>query len=135
LTIQPSSKKGGRAVKLTQDILDRYKGGQLEIHDPHEGYLGRGEIAHISLDADVVEVVFSWRAELLGYPQSSTHWVSTTELNYTIRLMDYNYSDIGLRRIWLSSRYADQTVTLTFYMPGEPGLHLADVEEHGVVRT
>jgi hypothetical protein len=115
-------------VELTQDTLDRYEGGQLEIHDPRRGYLSRGEIDGISLNGADVRITFTWRAERRGYPQASGHWANDTELSYTVSLSDFSYSEIGLRRVCLSSQTPDDAVTLTFYMQGEPGLDPAEVD-------
>ena len=120
-------------MQLTNDLLSRYVGGQMEIQNPKEGYLYRGEIATIILesghapDDQILKVTFKWVAKGEGYPPLPNHWVRHSCLDYSASLMIYSVSDIGGGRINLNGWIVGENVTI--FPPDGSKLDLSKVEK------
>lgn len=71
-------------MQLTQAILDRYQGGQLEIQNQDEGYLYRGEVERAWIQGDDLCVRFVWFAKGEGYPPLPKRWVNDGRLDYKV---------------------------------------------------
>jgi len=69
---------------LTTEVLSRFVSGQLEIHNPNEHYLYRGEVAEIQIDENgTLKVKFAWQAKMAD----TGRWTTTDEdLNYGVSL-------------------------------------------------
>lgn len=88
---------------LTKEVISRYKNGQLEIQNQSEGYLYRGEIKNIEIQANDgradLRVEFRWMAKFV-----EGEWVNSPEnLKYVISLSLYVAFDIDLGRVALES--------------------------------
>lgn len=57
-------------IELTQTVLTPYIGGQLEIQNPRENYLYRGEVQEVHIDGSTLQVVFKWLAKMGDEPCS-----------------------------------------------------------------
>jgi hypothetical protein len=107
-------------IYLTQAILASYIGGQIEIQNPAEGYLYRGEISQASLTQEDTElnIKMAWMAKGEGYPQIPFRWVESNELTYGLSLQICQISDIGPgseggnTRIQLNVSITGETVVL-----------------------
>lgn len=67
-------------MELTNDALARYVRGQLEIHNPSEHYLYRGEIERAWLDEKGdLRVLFKWCAKMEG-----DKWQADPVLDYHV---------------------------------------------------
>ncbi len=121
-------------MELTTEMLARFVGGQVEIQNPGEGYIYRGEVLTIGVVNDDLTVTFSWLAKGEGYPPLSTSWVKDDRLDYAAGLSIYAVSNIGPSgedvgggdRICLRSQIVGETVIL--YPPDGSKLDPADVK-------
>ncbi|HEU0050910.1 MAG TPA: hypothetical protein VFQ60_02520 [Patescibacteria group bacterium] len=119
---------------LTTEMVERFKGGQMEIQNSDDGYLYRGEIETIVVEENELRVKFAWLAKGEGFPPIPRKWVKDDRLDYTASLEIYAASDIGPSghdvggdsRICLSSFMAGETVIL--YPPNGSKLDPAKVE-------
>jgi hypothetical protein len=112
-------------MELTQEILDRFKGGQAEIQNEGEGYLYRGEIADIYVsDDNTLNIHFVWLGKM--DPPMSGRWVNDTTLGYAASLEIYSVSDIGNGRIALNGFINNELTVL--YPPDGSKLDPAKVE-------
>ncbi len=98
-------------MDLSGKVRD-YVGGQMEVQNPVEGYLFRGEIETISADNAELKIRFKWVAKGEGYPPLPKRWVKSDQLDYEARLGIYQISDIGDGRIALLSPITNETVVL-----------------------
>lgn len=80
-------------MKLTTAVLAPYVGGQMEIQNPNEGYIYRGEIKTIVVENDTVKAEFAWLGKGKGFPP--TGWVKDDNLTYAASLDIYTASNIG----------------------------------------
>ena len=104
-------------MQLTQEILARYIGGQIEVQNPIEGYLYRGEVATITVEGDTPEdatlkVTLNWMAEGEGFPQFQRPPVNYDNREYAASLIIYAVSDIGDGRLCLNSPITGELVVL-----------------------
>lgn len=127
-------------MELSTGVLAAYVGGQMEIQNPGEGYLYRGEIAAIEVKGDNPEeqelvAQFKWLAKGEGYPPLPTSWVKADRLDdYVARLMIYAVTNIGPSgdeigggdRLCLNSSIVGETVIL--FPPDGSKLDPATVE-------
>jgi hypothetical protein len=113
-------------MELTSDIVDRYKGGQMEIQNQGEGYLYRGEIEDIYVSGENLTVKFAWRAKAKGFPVLVEGWVNDDEdLGYTANLTLYA-ATINNDRLILSSPIIGEMVAI--FPPGGSRIDPARVE-------
>lgn len=82
-------------MELTAQLVERFKGGQLEIQNEREGYLYRGEIETITIENDSLRVRFAWLAKGEGYPPTPKRWVNHKNLNYEPTLFGSSINNIG----------------------------------------
>ncbi|MFA6536279.1 MAG: hypothetical protein WCT25_02475 [Candidatus Paceibacterota bacterium] len=109
-------------MRLTTQTVARFIGGQMEIQNPSEGYLYRGEIqtATVEESANELHVRFAWLAKGEGFPPLPKSWVNAPEdLDYSASLEIYTVSDIGPsghidgdHRLCLNSSITGETVIL-----------------------
>lgn len=115
----------------TQDV-ERFKGGQMEIQNPNEGYMYRGEVESIAVANDALQVKFAWVAKGEGYPPLPNKWVKGDNLDYAASLEIYGVSNIGPSaegggdRLCLNSFIVGETVVL--FPPDGSKLDQAKVE-------
>lgn len=90
-------------VTLTQELVDRYVGGQLEVLNRYESYIARGEITAVALtnnnDSQYVTVTLEWYARLTG----TSRWELIEPKPYRVSLKVFTPSDIGDGRVYLTS--------------------------------
>ena len=82
-------------MRLTNEIVAQYVGGQMEIQNQGEGYLYRGEIKSIAVENNELKVKFAWLAKGEGFPPLPKKWVKDDRLDYAASLEIYSASDIG----------------------------------------
>ena len=99
-------------MELTQEILDRMVGGQLEAQNRNENYLFRGEISAIKLEGegDSLKLVvnFSWFAEM----GPDHEWAVAETKPYEVSLLIYSVSFISDERIFLRSWIVGENTTI-----------------------
>lgn len=107
-------------MQLTNEVANRYAGGQIEVQNAAEGYLYRGEIATIAVegagDAATLKVSLNWMVKADGFPPAVQRWVPVDTRDYTASLVIYTASDIGDGRLSLSSFMVGETTIL--FPPG-----------------
>jgi len=71
---------------VTQEDLQVYVRGQMEIQNPTEGYLCRGEIAEIKLGEENFTVRLAWLAMKRGRPPlyADGQWEPQQDLDYEV---------------------------------------------------
>lgn len=99
-------------MELDTETARRYIGGQLEVQNPGEGYLYRGEIADASVENNEFRVRLAWNAKGEGFPPLQERWVKSEILDYSASLEIYAVSDIGDGRICLNSSIVGETTIL-----------------------
>ena len=114
-------------MELTNEIVGRYVGGQMEILNPREGYMRRGEIAEIGIEGENLKVRFSWLAKGEGYPPLPKKWVNDDTLDFGINLTMCGVSDsFGEARIAINDTITGELSML--FLPGGSKLDPAQVE-------
>src|SRR3989344_5277936 len=121
-------------MQLTTQAVERFKGGQMEIQNPNEGYMYRGEVETIGVENNELKVKFAWLAKGEGFPPIPKKWVKDDRLDYSASLEIYAVSDIrssghdtgGDSRICLNSFIVGETVVL--FPPNGSKLDPAKVE-------
>jgi hypothetical protein len=113
-------------MELTQEMADRFVGGQLEVQNRNENYLYRGEIATVKITGDdantrSLTVTFNWFAQM----QEDFKWSGSEPTPYTVSLLIYSVSDIGDGRLSLYSYITGETTVL--FPPGGSKLDPAKV--------
>lgn len=115
-------------MKLTTEMLQKYVGGQLEIQNPAEDYLYRGEIAAVEVIADhedkehkTLKVKLAWSAKM----GEDGLWHSDNNLDYAVSLLIYFPSDVGGNRISLNCPYNGERAT--FFPPDGTKLDRSEV--------
>lgn len=99
-------------MALTSEMLARFVGGQMEVQNPIEGYLYRGEIAQVDVKGRSLVVKFSWFAKGEGYPPFPEKWVKNEILDYAASLEIYHVVDSDPKRICLQSHITNEIVVL-----------------------
>ena len=103
-------------MKLTSETAARYAGGQIEVQNPNEGYIYRGEIATITVEGDgddaTLKVTLNWMAKGVGYPPFPYRWVNDDRRTYVASLVIYSISDVGDCRLALNSSLGGETTVL-----------------------
>lgn len=123
-----------KVIELTTQVLERFKGGQMEIQNEGEGYIYRGEVETIVVESDELVVKFAWVARGEGFPPLPKKWVKDDDLDYAASLEIYTVGDIGPggpevggdSRLCLMSPITGETVVL--YPPNGSKLDRAKVE-------
>jgi hypothetical protein len=82
-------------MQLTTELVKRFIGGQMEIQNPNQEYLYRGEIKLIVVEEGDLKVVFSWLAKGEGFPPIPKKWVKDDMDRYAVSLVVCSVSDIG----------------------------------------
>ncbi len=126
-------------MQLTQEMLARYVGGQMEIQNQIERYMFRGEIAQVTLEGDELKVRFAWFAKGEGYPPLPKRWVNDERLDYGLTVLEGFTAiedigpgaDGGSNRIVINSMVSSEHVV--FFPPDGSKLDPAVVE--GLVLT
>ena len=118
-------------MRLTTAEVERFIGGQIEIHNQNEGYLYRGEIAAAVVENDEFHVKCAWLGKGEGFPSLPPRWVKDDNLDYAASLEIYAASDIGPgteggNRLCLQSAIVGETVVL--FPPDGSKLDRAKVE-------
>lgn len=111
-------------MELNAEVLARHKGGQLEIQNPRDGYIYRGEIDEATLEDGDVKVKFKWCAKGNDFPPTS--WVKEEMPEYSASLMIYQVSEIGDGRLAIASFVTHELAI--FFLPGGSALDPARVE-------
>ena len=99
-------------MEVTNEILARFVGGQMEIQNQGEGYLYRGEVEAIAVEDNELQAKFTWLAKGEGFPPLPKKWVKDDQLDYAASLEIYTPSDIGDGRLCFNSSIVGETVVL-----------------------
>ena len=100
-------------MELTQQILSRFVGAQLEIQSPKEDFIFRGQIGEIKLtgrsDAQQLTIMFDWLARMTD----DSEWEVVAEPGpYSISMMIYEVTFIGGERLHFSSSILGENATM-----------------------
>lgn len=110
-------------MEITQELLDKYIGGQLILVSVEGGYLTRGEINKIELRGQFGEqelwMSFSWVSRNTGRPNAPTYdWVRVDEpRELFFKISDREVADEGDGRI--SFWYPVLAETATLILPND----------------
>ncbi|MEK6889956.1 MAG: hypothetical protein AABX35_02095 [Nanoarchaeota archaeon] len=102
-------------TQLTNEYLRRFAGGQLEVQNPVEEYLFRGEIETANIDKGDLVVKLKWNAIGVGYPPLPNKWVKDTDdshLNYRASLDAYLVTEMSEQRTILNSPVVNEIAAL-----------------------
>ena len=121
-------------MRLTTDLLKLYVGGQMEIQNPDEEYIYRGEVKTIVVANNELQVTFVWLAKGEGFPPIPQKGGRDDRLDYAASLEVYSASNIGPGggdvvggdRLCLNSSIVGETVVL--FPPDGSKLDPAKVE-------
>jgi hypothetical protein len=121
--------KGADMTKqLTKEDVTPYVGGQIEIQNPNEGYIFRGEILTITIngegDSAVLSVTLSWMARGIGLPPIG--WETDDELDYGLGLAMSVTSRLSDARLRVKPSIIGEIIVL--FPPGGSRLDPALVE-------
>ena len=94
------------------NIVKSYTGGQMEIQNPSEKYLYRGEIKSIDVVKTDLVVKFSWLAKGVGYPPIPQNWVKDNRLDYSACLEIYQQVELNDKRFCMNSPITNEIVIL-----------------------
>ena len=98
-------------MELDSIVLEKYHGGQMEVQNPVEKYLYRGEIESITVEENELRVKYAWVARGEGYPPLPNKWVKDSHVNYNASLEIYSVKDEG-NRIIMQSHITNEIVVL-----------------------
>lgn len=82
-------------LTLTNELVQEFVGGQMEIQNAGEGYHYRGEIETIAVEEGELRVRFKWCAKGEGGPPLPDKWVNEENLDYGVSLEICAVSNIG----------------------------------------
>ncbi|MFA5051794.1 MAG: hypothetical protein WC544_01880 [Patescibacteria group bacterium] len=82
-------------MQVTTQLVQGYIGGQLEIHDPDEDKLFRGEIEDIDVRSGILFVVFTWVARCLGPSADQARWYKYHHHEHECPLAEFTAANIG----------------------------------------
>ena len=100
-------------MKLTEDILAKFFGGDIEVQSVNENYCFRGRIKAVEVKNNVFTVKLEWLAENEGGSSNpSSKWKLDKRVNYEATLDIYSVSDIGEGRLMLNSVLVGENVVL-----------------------
>ena len=108
-------------MQLTTENLAQFAGGQLEVQNPSENYLYRGEIESVVVEDGDVKVRFVWCAK-----GKEGGWINDDNLDYGASTMIYRAQEIGNGRLAMSSFITGETAV--FFPPDGSKLDPAKVE-------
>jgi hypothetical protein len=121
-------------VRLTNDLLCGFVGGQMEIQNSNENYIFRGEIKTIAVVGENLVAKFAWLAKGKGDLPMIEGWVKDDDLDYSINLGICSVNNIGSSdgeigggdRICITSPIVGEIIVL--YPPNGSKLDPAKVE-------
>lgn len=113
-------------MQLSNEALQEFVGGQLEIQNQIEGYIYRGEVAEVGLANDELQVQFKWFAKGDSLPLP-TEWTNQDNTPYGVSLITASPSDIGEGRIAINTGFVSNEM-LVFYPPDGSKLDPAKVK-------
>ena len=104
-------------MELTQEVFERYVGGQVEIKNPTYPYHYRGEISSINLSEPSQKlrnlfIYFAWCVK----KDSRRRWENASPTPYTAGLSIYSASETGDGGLVLRCNVNQEVIT--FYPPG-----------------
>lgn len=111
-----------KLMQITNDILARYAGGELEIQNSNEHYLYRGEVERAWIDGDNMKVRFKWMAKM----GEDYKWHTDANLDYAVSLLITSFNDLSDGRIVYSVMYVYERGA--FFPPNGSKLDPAKVE-------
>ena len=88
-------------MRLTNEEVARFAGGELEIQNTHEDYLFRGEVERVWVDGNTMHVRFKWLAKM----GEDGQWYADGKLDYSVSLEIASFSDIGKDRLHYQVMY------------------------------
>jgi hypothetical protein len=104
----------------TNEYLERFNGGQLEVQNPAEEYMFRGEIKTARIDNGGLIVRLNWNAKGEGYPPLPNRWVNDTDpshLDYAASMGCYHVVEMSEKRLVLKSLIVNE-ITILFSRDG-----------------
>ncbi len=110
-------------MKLSNDALQRFVGGQLEIQ---RDYIYRGEVAEVDIADDNLSVKFKWIAKGDKLPLP-TKWTNEDNTSYGVSLITASTSNIGIGRIAINTGFVSNEL-LVFFPPDGSKLDPGKVE-------
>lgn len=118
-------------MRLTTQAVQQFVGGQIEVQNPGDGYIFRGEIATAIIENNRFRVTCTWLAKGVGTIPAIERWVKDDNLEYAAKLEVYSVSDIGPgteggNRLCLQSGIVGETAVL--FPPDGSKLDHAKVE-------
>lgn len=120
-------------MQVDQATLDRFVGGEIEIQNPNERYIYRGEVSGVVLNGDELHFDLAWMAKGQGNSSLPTGWERYHQLTYDVSLMIYTVSDIGGDRLCLNSFITCETTVL--FPPNGSKLDQSLIKEKDVSST
>jgi hypothetical protein len=80
-------------MKITSELLARFNGGQVEVQNPVERYLYRGEIKVAAVEDGNIKVACTWMAKAVNYPEMPPVWMNGSILDFEASLELFVASD------------------------------------------
>ena len=115
-----------RAVVVTTEALQPFIGGQLEIQNPGEKYLYRGEIATAEVEDGEVRVMWAWVAKAVGFPPVPKSWANHEPRPWNTDITLFAaVKEIGEGRLMINTAFGEIAV---FFPRGGSMLDPAKVE-------
>ena len=100
-------------MKLTEELLATFIGGDIEIQNTGEGYLFRGRIKTAKIEDDLLVIQQEWTAKNDGGPNLPTStWTVDDKNEYGVNLQLYSVSDVGDGRVMLNSPFVGEIAIL-----------------------
>lgn len=88
-------------MKLTEERIRRFRGGQMLTHNKKDRCLYRGEIREITVVDRELRVKFAWRAKDESFPFPPPKWVRSEADDQSLDLNLYTVTNIGSSEGWL----------------------------------
>lgn len=113
-------------MQLTQEVLNHYIGGQLEVRQINTAEIIRGHIQSISLDGFRLTVILDWSARTKRLPgirnwrSTFTSWKSTGWQEFHADLKVYKKADMSHGGMCIELEQECQFII--FYPPRHPKL-------------
>ena len=113
-------------MDLSEELVEMYVGGQIEVQNTPEGYIFRGDVETITFQDGELIVQPVWLAEGEGFPPRVTKWVRTDPKEYGASLRAYDILDFKGEKLVL---FCPSTGELTALIPkGGSRLEPSEVE-------
>ena len=112
-----------------RDVVGSYVGGQMEVQNPYEGYMYRGEISEIGIEGDKLKIEFDWVSKAKEFSPAQPVWARHKEMSYSIDLRAYTPLDVGGGEFAIHSRSSNREVVMLLPKGGYGWLYLADIED------